>query len=432
MTTGGIGNTSATSALPAVRALRSSAIPVAPITPIDAPANATETSAIGRINVDPASLLAPQLRGDQIVAREGAAAPIDLTVALERARAGLATLDPAAILDALDPVWSMESAPPSAWYLRAAALSFVDAATEAEGVTLLGLQRWPEADALEFAKAIVLLHRGATEEAVRVFTALRARNPQGPWDAVTRALVPDPSQATPTGELSVTASPRLAARAPTASVRALAQAVLDAPSGELAEYAMSLARTTSLGAESVGDRHGMRKLVAAVFAVLSREGGGSSSVGPDGAVDAVVRAVRERALPEARRIVERLPPSPAREIAAQLVDAAETHNADVARAEDRPDAPLPLRSEVATPAPDRTLPPSLLLWRDGMRLLDAPEEEVNRVRRRLGGRGDRDARSGWSPLPQPERRIPVLPSARWGAIVAVLVVIATLSRCVVR
>jgi hypothetical protein len=430
MSAGRIDGSTAASGVVPVRAMRSVAGPVTPIAPVDAAPDATEAAALGRIAADPTSLIAPRVRSDQVMAREGAAAAIDMTVALERARAGLATLDAAAILDALDPVWSMESAPPSAWYLRAAALALLNADTEAEGVTLLARQRWPQADALHFATGIVLLRRGATDEAALLFGTLRARGVDAPWDAVERAMQADRVSITPIDLASITPRARLAERTPSGAVVSLATALRRASSGELADHAMSLARATSLGGDAVGDRHAMRKLVAAVFAVLSREGGGHNAAPPEGVLDPIVLAIRAQSPGDARRLVERLAPSPLREMAAQLVDAAESLPVDTAALPDRADAAI-VRTERPVLAQDRSMPPAQLLWREGVRLLDDPADESRRVRWRTDGSAG-DARTGWTPLPPPPLRIPMLPSARWGAVLAVLVVMATLSRCVVR
>jgi hypothetical protein len=430
MTAGRVDGISSSALVP-MRAVRVSEGPVTPISPVEAAPDTTATAPIGRNTVDPTALLSSRERRDQLVTREGAPASIDLTVALERARAGLATLDPAMILDALDPVWSMDSAPPSAWYLRAAALALLDADTEAEGVTLLARQRWPQADALEFATGIVLLRRGAIDEATRVFSSLRARNVDGPWEAVERAMQPDRLRTTPSDAPAVTRRARLAERAPSAAMVSLATALRDAPSGVLAEHAMSLARAASLGGDAVGDRHAMRKLVAAVFAVLSHEGGGKQVTPADGRVDPIVRAVREQSTAEARHLVERLAPSPLRETVAQLVDAAESLPSGSRAASDRPDAAL-MRTDRGAQSHERSLPATQLLWRDGVRLLDDPADETSRARIQRGATAESARTTGWGPLPQPPVRVLPLPSARWGAILAVLVVMATLSRCVVR
>jgi hypothetical protein len=450
------GRAGATPPLQLVPAVRRDVAPITPVTPGSSVA-ATAAAARGATAATESTGAALVGRStDSTVPRHGAESLADLAVALERARAGLVTLDGAAILDALDTVWAIDQAPPSAWYLRAAALALLDAPTEAEGIVLLGLERWPADDALSMGRIITMLSRGAGREAAPLLEQLAQRRPDGPWDVIRAALqtaraddaprdeVPGPAAA----DARQTERP-LAHRAPSPMLLALAHTLRTGSSATLAEQAMGMARATSLGGEGGADRHALRKLVAAVFVQLSREGGASAAPAPEFGFEAVVAALRARELQSARAVVARMPPSPQREVAAALVEASvhtdsasEPEAVSESEAVSEPESESE-RAERASASSDgqpsvrvgeRAVPATLRLWRDGLRLLDPPDIEATRapgLKRRRDAGGAASA-TGWTMLPPTPRPTRWVPSARWGSIVAVLVVLATLSRCVVR
>jgi hypothetical protein len=462
------GRAGATPPLQLVPAVRRDVAPITPVTPGVA-VSATAAAARGATGTTEGTGAALVSRStDSTVARHGAESLADLAVALERARAGLVTLDGAAILDALDTVWAIEQAPPSAWYLRAAALALLDAPTEAEGIVLLGLERWPADDALSMGRIITMVSRGASSEAAPLLEQLAQRRPDGPWDVIRAAL--QTARADHASRDAVPGSAAadeqqverpLAHRAPSPMLLALAHTLRTGSSATLAEQAMAMARATSLGGEGGADRHALRKLVAAVFVQLSREGGASAAPAPEFGFEAVVAALRAREVQSARAVVARMPPSPQREVAAALVEASvhadsaseresvsasEPESVSASESLSESETVSPPQSERAERASassdgqpsvrvgERDVPATLRLWRDGLRLLDPPDVEATRAPglRRRRDAGGAAAATGWTMLPPTPRPTRWVPSARWGSIVAVLVVLATLSRCAVR
>jgi hypothetical protein len=337
---------------------------------------------------------------DQVATRTPATSPLAIAVALERARAGLARLAPDEILAALDPVWHVDDTPPSAWYLRAAALSLRAQPIEAEGIALLGRERWPREVGLQLAHALAALGRAPTDETAAVIDAL----PE-PWRARLSALAAPRSA--PTGAPG-TVRPT---RAPSPMVRRLVDALLAAPSDDLAREAMALARGTAWGADAPAERLAQRRLVAAVFAVLSREGGVAEAGPPDEgapALETVVARLRAGDPAGAATVAARLAGTPMGEVAAQLLAAA--HDG----------ASSPSTDEVVA------LPDARALWREGLSLLAPPEVDAARH----APSGSAPHGTGWTPWPAvpPTRRGPAM--LRWSPLVLGAAALAALSRCV--
>ncbi|MCU0647649.1 MAG: hypothetical protein MUF00_06620 [Gemmatimonadaceae bacterium] len=376
----------------------------------------------------------PTPRADTIESRDGPSSTVALATALERARAGLATLDGSAILDALDAVWSVAHAPPSAWYLRAAALALLAHPVEAEGIARLGLDQWPDDLALAYAHVLTLAARGASGELASPIATLRAQWPDGPWDAieaVMHARVPADRATRPTAD-----EPFAHDAIGGSAIASLARALRDEPPDALAQRAMAMARATSWGGEGSALRHAQRQLVAAIFAQLSREGGETARAEPANALERAVTLLREGHVAQAHEVAGEMPEGASRALVAALVGAAE-HSED-ARASEPGGALLP-REARGDGASLPHAPPSLAaLWREGVYLLDPPAVDA----RRIAGLRDRSRRAehgrpleaptGWTMLPGAPRERSRWPMARWGVIVGVCAVLVSLSRCVVQ
>ncbi|MCU0635603.1 MAG: hypothetical protein MUE41_12080, partial [Gemmatimonadaceae bacterium] len=328
---------------------------------------------------------------------------------------------------------SVPHAPPSAWYLRTAALALLAHPVEAEGIVTLGRQQWPDDPALAYARLLTVMARSDTSEAAPLLSAVRQRWPDGPWDEVEALLgaTAAPRAAIDTARGAVPASATTTPAPGTdALLDTLARALRHANADVLAEQAMAMARATSWTSATPATRHAQRLLVSAVFGALSREGGAAPELVDGPPVARVVALLRAGEVVAARAALEQVGEPALRAVVQRVVDVASPDDAP-ADAPGLPDGPRTLEP------PTSAIPSLGTLWRAGMVLLAEPAVDAQRIAglaRRWGTdevmHGPRLS-TGWTTLPSSAHAARWRPSARMGVLAGLVVALVTLSRCVV-